>query len=161
MSDFYEELRKSIINGNEEESKEILRSLVSPADVKAQQDGALFNIIVRGLSIFNYSSVVKDAGIADDDPRAKKFNTVHGYLIDKHYVNRLQNISAKKDRIAVAAGGIPVMNRNKYLYWVPNKGIGQFKLEMDALQRDMKEHPERYDISRKNGATIITRKKGM
>ena len=33
--------------------------------------------------------------------------------------------------------------------------------EMDALQRDMKEHPERYDISRKNGATIITRKKGM
>lgn len=136
MSDFYEVLRQSIINGNEEESKEILRSLVSPSDVKAQQDGALFNIIVRGLSIFNYSSVVKDAGIADDDPRAKKFNTVHGYLIDKHYVNRLQNISAKKDRIAVAAGGIPVMNRNKYLYWVPNKGIGQFKLEMDALQNE-------------------------
>lgn len=35
------------------------------------------------------------------------------------------------------------------------------RAEMDALQRDMKEHPERYDISRKNGATIITRKKGM
>ena len=35
------------------------------------------------------------------------------------------------------------------------------RVEMDALQRDMKEHPERYDISRKNGATIITRKKGM
>ncbi len=35
------------------------------------------------------------------------------------------------------------------------------RAEMDALQKDMKEHPERYDISRKNGATIITRKKGM
>lgn len=35
------------------------------------------------------------------------------------------------------------------------------RAEMDALQRDMKEHPERYDISRKNGATIIIRKKGM
>lgn len=35
------------------------------------------------------------------------------------------------------------------------------RAEMDALHRDMKEHPERYDISRKNGATIITRKKGM
>ena len=35
------------------------------------------------------------------------------------------------------------------------------RAEMDALQRDMKEHPERYDISRKNGATINTRKKGM
>lgn len=35
------------------------------------------------------------------------------------------------------------------------------RAEMDALQRDMKEHPERYDISKKNGATIITRKKGM
>lgn len=35
------------------------------------------------------------------------------------------------------------------------------RAEMDALQRDMKEHPERYDISRKNGATIITRKRGM
>lgn len=35
------------------------------------------------------------------------------------------------------------------------------RAEMDALQRDMKEHPERYDISGKNGATIITRKKGM
>ncbi len=35
------------------------------------------------------------------------------------------------------------------------------RAEMDALQRDMKEHPERYDISKKNGATIIIRKKGM
>ena len=35
------------------------------------------------------------------------------------------------------------------------------RAEMDALQKDMKEHPERYDISGKNGATIITRKKGM
>ena len=35
------------------------------------------------------------------------------------------------------------------------------RAEMDALQKDMKEPPERYDISRKNGATIITRKKGM
>ena len=35
------------------------------------------------------------------------------------------------------------------------------RAEMDALQKDMKEHPERYDISRKNGATIIIRKKGM
>lgn len=35
------------------------------------------------------------------------------------------------------------------------------RAEMDALQKDMKEHPERYDISRKNGATIITRKRGM
>lgn len=35
------------------------------------------------------------------------------------------------------------------------------RAEMDALQRDMKEHPERYDIIKKNGATIITRKKGM
>ena len=35
------------------------------------------------------------------------------------------------------------------------------RAEMDALQKDMKEHPERFDISRKNGATIIKRKKGM
>ena len=139
MANFYEKLRQEIINGSAQEGEEILRSLVSPADVKSQQDGALFNIVIRGLSIFNYSSVVKDAGISDDDPRAKKFNTVHGYLIDKQYVNRLQNISGKKDRIAVSAGGIPVMNRNKYLYWVPNRGIMQFKNDMDKLQDEYRQ----------------------
>ncbi|MBQ6521143.1 MAG: hypothetical protein IJI14_20740 [Anaerolineaceae bacterium] len=133
MSDFYNELRQAIICGNEEEGVSILKSLITPSDVKAQQNGALFNIVVRGVSIFNFSSIVKDAGISEDDPRAKKYNTVHGYLIDKEYVNRLQNISSKKDRIAVAAGGIPVMTRTKYLYWVPNNGIAKFKTEMDAL----------------------------
>ncbi len=135
MDNFYKALRQTIIN-DETEGEEILKSLVSPSDIKARQNGALFNIIVRGLSIFNCSSVVREAGIADDDPRAKKFNTVHGFLIDKQYVNRLQNISAKKDRIAVAAGGVPVMNHNKYLYWIPNKGISQFKAEMEKLAED-------------------------
>ena len=135
MDNFYKVLRQTIV-ANEAEGEEILKSLVSPSDIKARQNGALFNIIVRGLSIFNCSSVVKEAGIADDDPRAKKFNTVHGFLIDKQYVNRLQNISAKKDRIAVAAGGVPVMNHNKYLYWIPNKGISQFKAEMENLADD-------------------------
>ncbi|MBQ6520544.1 MAG: hypothetical protein IJI14_17650 [Anaerolineaceae bacterium] len=130
---FYSDLLKKLSNCSEAEGSEILRSLVSPQEIRSQRDGVLINIVIRGLSLFNYSAVVQEAGIAVDDPRSKKFKTINGFLVDENYVRKLRNIAAKKDIVASNAGGIPIADRGKFLWWIPNRGLPMFRQEITAL----------------------------
>lgn len=133
---FYDSLVAEMDAMSDVEKKELLKSLISENDVKAQENGSLIDVVVHGLSAFNLSTNTVELGLEADDPRAKRWQSANGYLIDRDYILRLRNISQRRDNIARNAGGVRVGRGDKFLYWIPNKGLADFQRDIFALQSE-------------------------
>ncbi len=136
MCSFIEQLVSELAGMDADEQKEVLGSLINGQDVAAQINGAVFNIITRGLAAFSTKALLAEIGIEDSDPRARCYETTSGFLIDKKYVLQLRKIAAKKDTIAKNAGGIQIGVSGKFLWWLPNEGIPGFADGIREIQTE-------------------------
>ncbi len=136
MCSFIEQLVSALAGMAPGEQAEVLGSLINGQDLEAQINGAVFNIITRGLAVFSTKALLAEIGISEDDPRSQCYETTSGYLIDKRFVLELRRISAKKDTIARNAGGIQIGVSGKFLWWLPNEGIAEFAGKIRELQTE-------------------------
>ena len=136
MCNFIEHLVSAISGMDSREQAEILGSLINSQDLEAQINGAVFNIVIRGLAVFSTKALLAEIGISDDDPRSQCYETTSGYLIDKKFILELRRISAKKDTIARNAGGIQIGASGKFVWWLPNEGIAEFAGKIGELQNE-------------------------
>ena len=136
MCNFIEHLVSAISGMDSREQAEILGSLINSQDLEAQINGAVFNIVIRGLAVFSTKALLAEIGISDDDPRSQCYETTSGYLIDKKFILELRRISAKKDTIARNAGGIQIGASGKFVWWLPNEGIAEFAGKIRELQNE-------------------------
>ena len=118
------------------EQIDVLGSLINGQDLEAQINGAVFNIVIRGLAVFSTKALLAEIGISEDDPRSQCYETTSGYLIDKRFILELRRISAKKDTIARNAGGIQIGANGKFCWWVPNEGLAEFAQKIRDLQNE-------------------------
>ena len=136
MCSFIEHLVSELAGMDPSEQKNVLGSLINGQDVAAQINGAVFNIITRGLAAFSTKALLAEIGIEDSDPRARCYETTSGFLIDKKYVLQLRKIAAKKDTVAKNAGGIQIGMSGKFLWWIPNEGIPGFADGIREIQTE-------------------------
>ena len=99
MCSFIEQLVSALSGMNKNEQIDVLGSLINGQDLEAQINGAVFNIVIRGLAVFSTKALLAEIGISEDDPRSQCYETTSGYLIDKRFILELRRISAKKDTI--------------------------------------------------------------
>ena len=118
MCSFIEQLVSVLSGMNKNEQIDVLCSLINGQDLEAQINGAVFNIVIRGLAVFSTKALLAEIGISEDDPRSQCYETTSGYLIDKKFILELRRISAKKDTIARNAGGIQIGANGKFCWWV-------------------------------------------
>ena len=136
MSNFINHLVKALSGMSEDEQADVLGSLINGQDLEAQINGAVFNIVIRGLAVFSTKALLAEIGISEDDPRSQCYETTSGYLIDKKFILELRRISAKKDTIARNAGGIQIGASGKFVWWLPNEGIAEFAEKIRELQKE-------------------------
>lgn len=136
MSNFINHLVKAISGMSANEQADVLGSLINGQDLEAQINGAVFNIVTRGLAVFSTKALLAEIGISEDDPRSQCYETTSGYLIDKKFILELRRISAKKDTIARNAGGIQIGASGKFVWWLPNEGIAEFAEKIRELQNE-------------------------
>ena len=136
MCSFIEQLVSALSGMKTTEQIDVLGSLINGQDLEAQINGAVFNIVIRGLAVFSTKALLAEIGISEDDPRSQCYETTSGYLIDKRFILELRRISAKKDTIARNAGGIQIGSSGKFVWWIPNEGLAEFAQKIRDLQNE-------------------------
>jgi len=134
--DIFNEVYRKLANWPIDEQIELLQKLLPPQELFARMDGTRFIIRKHGLRIFETSTMLKEAGIPEDDPRNQVFKELRGGLIEKSIPDKLRNIAAKTDTACKQSGAISVWEGSRKAWWVPLAGTSNFKDEIERLIQD-------------------------
>lgn len=103
-----------------EQIEQYLRKILPPAKLALLMDGTLFRFTERGAGLFRVQTALAEAGIPPDDPRARMFNRLSGWLIDPSIPARLHAIAQKQETLMGSLGAVSSFDvHGRRAWWVP------------------------------------------
>src|SRR5512146_1593199 len=111
-----------------EQIEETLRKILPPAKLALLMDGTLFRFTERGAGLFRVQTALEEAGIPPDDPRARMFHRLSGWLIDPRVPARLHAVAQKQDTLMGSLGAVSSFDAHgRRAWWVPLNATSTFE----------------------------------
>jgi hypothetical protein len=143
-----------------EKLTELLEQILPPQEIFARMEGTLFAMHFRGLSMFNLSAELFEAGIEAGDPRTEIFHQLQGGLVEKCIMDKSRAIAQREDNVCRRAKGIMIWDGGKRCWYVPVAATTEFieatdKLIAEYAQFKQEKILDRYDELRGRGEEIV------
>lgn len=141
--DIYREVYERLDALPKDERVTLLMEILPPQELFARTDGMRCLIRAFGLSIFETSALLSEAGIPEDDPRCEVFRELRGGLVDRDIPNALRAIAARETTVCKRVGAIQIWEGSRRGWWVPLAASSKFEEVVLKLIREFADTRDR------------------
>lgn len=141
--DIYQQVYERLDALPKEQRLALLMEILPPQELFARTDGMRCLVRAFGLSIFETSALLTEAGIPEDDPRCEVFRELRGGLVDRNIPNALRAIAARETTVCKRLGAIQIWEGSRRGWWVPLAASSKFEEAVLKLIREFADARDR------------------